>query len=145
MSASSCAKSYKFLTRFHEASLLFLVLLLLFWCESVQGKQWKYVGSGYTRSRSGYNNIYVSLYEHENFRGKVYRQPISKECTNLPRAYNDWASSIILHDRCVTLCEYRDCQGPCIDVIPNEKGKKRLSAFGLNDKLSSVKQCNQFF
>ncbi|ODM88986.1 hypothetical protein Ocin01_17699 [Orchesella cincta] len=142
---SAYSKGYQTSARFHKVSFFLLVMLSLFWCTSVQGRTWNVGGNSDNRSRSRANNQYVSLYEHENYRGKVHRQPVGKECSNVPRAFSNWASSIILHDRCVTLCEFRDCQGPCINVIPNEKGKKKLSALGLNDKVSSVKACNQFF
>lgn len=90
---------------------------------------------------------FVTLYEHENFRGKIFRQRVRRECSNLPFRYLDWSSSVALHGRCVTMCSERNCGGTCVNLYPDgeqgDKGVKRLNNLGINDRGRSVKFCYQ--
>lgn len=47
----------------------------------------------------------------------------------------------------MTLCQNPGCDGTCVNLYPagDEKGVKRLSSLGINDKAKSLRFCYQQF
>jgi hypothetical protein len=78
----------------------------------------------------------ITLYEHENFAGRVYRTGASVR--NLADiGFNDRASSVVVRNGRWQVCSDAEFRGQCTTLDPGEYPS--LSSVGLNDRLSSVR------
>lgn len=76
----------------------------------------------------------------------MHFQKLTRKCKNLPTERQNWASSVDVQRRCISVCDGLDCTGKCSRIIadpddPNNKGVSKLSRYDLNDKVKSVKFC----
>jgi uncharacterized protein YcfJ len=81
----------------------------------------------------------VTFYEREDFRGRTFRT--DRPVNNLERAgFNDRASSAVVRGRPWEFCDNARFDGRCVVLAPGRYPS--LSAMGLNDRVSSVRQGN---
>lgn len=79
----------------------------------------------------------VTLYEHDGFRGRSFTT--ARQVANFERAgFNDRASSVQVVGGRWEVCEDAQFRGRCIVLRPGRYPS--LSAMGLNDRLSSVRE-----
>ncbi|ODM98928.1 hypothetical protein Ocin01_07762 [Orchesella cincta] len=83
---------------------------------------------------------HLTLYDHEFQKGQRYHQDVGPQCYNLPKVFDDRASSIDTHQSCIKVCTERDCKG-CFNMKPGTKGHFTLREIHLNDNISSFTQC----
>jgi len=72
--------------------------------------------------------------------GERYHQDVGPKCYNLPRVFDDRASSLDTHHTCIKVCTETDCRG-CYNMKPGTKGHFTLREVHLNDNISSFTQC----
>ncbi|CAG7831938.1 unnamed protein product [Allacma fusca] len=118
-----------------KAKIIFLVIVMGI-CDSVNGLR---------SSIKRLDDPYVTLYSNEFHRGEQHVEFLKGGCKNLPETRDNWASSINTHNRCVDVCDMKDCQGRCIRMYPSSSTKNnfalKLSLAELNDQISSLKSC----
>ncbi len=86
---------------------------------------------------AGAASAQIAMYEHDNYGGRVVRA--SNSIANLSETgFNDKASSAVIRGGNWQLCVDSYFRGSCITLGPGEY--RSLSAMGLNDKLSSVRE-----
>ncbi|CAL8087125.1 unnamed protein product [Orchesella dallaii] len=83
---------------------------------------------------------HLTLYDHEFQKGERYYQDVGPKCYNIPKVFDDRASSIDTHHTCIKVCTERDCRG-CYNMRPGTKGHFSLREVHLNDNISSFTQC----
>jgi hypothetical protein len=78
----------------------------------------------------------ITLYEHDNFGGRVYRSGASvRNLTDV--GFNDRASSVVVRNGRWQVCSDAEFRGQCTTLDPGEYPS--LRSVGLNDRLSSVR------
>ncbi|HEV7822221.1 MAG TPA: beta/gamma crystallin-related protein, partial [Burkholderiales bacterium] len=81
----------------------------------------------------------VTFYEREDFRGRTFTT--GKPVNNLERAgFNDRASSAVVRGRPWEFCDSARFDGRCVVLSPGRYPS--LTAMGLNDRVSSVREGN---
>lgn len=67
--------------------------------------------------------------------------PPFKACLDFNPLWQDRISSVNTFGGCIILCEHLRCRGRCEKIYPGTEFHNDLQMLGLNDKVSSYKNC----